>query len=141
MKNIIVSFLAVFAVLFICSMFMQISGDDIPVNNDKKTIKAFLIGSYDSYDEAKKNINDGIIINEDGKYNIYYSILSEQSNIEYMMNYLNKKNIKYDIKNIDVSLEFEQELITYENLMKEASSNVALIKLNKKILKAYEELG
>lgn len=138
MKNTLIVVCAVMFSLFTCSLFMETTSDEIPVVNTNDQIKAFQIGSY----VKKENVEDksGLIVFDGEKYNVYYSILSNSKNIAYMISYLNKHKIKYYLKNINVSNNFQSELDYYEKLMLETASDVAFLELNNKILKAYEVL-
>lgn len=101
-------------------------------------LKAFQLGSYENETLANKNKKKNtIIVKEDNMYCIYAAILSDKDNIERMIEYLNKTNTYYYIKDISSSSSFYQELYKYEMMMKETSSDVAFMELNKKILELY----
>lgn len=141
MKNIFSLVLGTLISIFIATLFMPKSGDieDIPTMNEFST-KVFQVGAYNdesSANEYAKKVN-AKVVEVGGLYYVYLSILSDQENIEHMVKYLNDNNIYYYIKNIDVTPSFKEELVKYEELMKQTSSDIAFIELNKRIIELYE---
>lgn len=113
--------------------------ETVPVMNEVTT-KVFQIGAYKEKDTALEYAlkNNAKVVFNDGYYYIYLSILSDQENIEKMISYLNSNNIYYYIKNLDTTSTFKEELVKYEELMKQTSSDIAFIELNKRIMDLYE---
>lgn len=141
MKNIFSLLLGSIISIFIATLFMPKSGEveTIPVLNELNT-KVFQVGAYNDITSALEYANkvNAKVIENEGMYYVYLSILSDQENIEHMVSFLNSNNIYYYIKNIDTSKEFQDELIKYEELMKQTSSDIAFIELNKRIMEMYE---
>ena len=136
MKNISALVVGCLVSMAIAFIFMPRSGEienTMTVMNENNT-KVFQLGAYKdektALDYASKT-NSKVFLN-DGYYYVYLSILSDSENIEKMINYLNTNNI-------DTSTKFQEELMKYEELMKQTSSDIAFIELNKRIMNLYEE--
>ena len=116
--------------------------DIIPAMSETINAKIFQVGVYQTLEEAEKeaSLKKGIVISEEENYNVYISILKNSSNIEKMMNYLDENSIDYYLKDITLDTEFLDTLNKYENLMKNTTSTVAFIQLNKRILERYQVL-
>lgn len=144
MKNVLASVLSVIVAVLIGSLFMKVSNaeEEIvePTISTNSSVKAFQVGAFTNQASAEEEaISKEGKVSYDGEfYYVYISILSDEKNLEQMRNYLDKKNIYYYIKTIDVNQEFKDSLITYEELMKESSSEVAFMQLNQRILDMYE---
>lgn len=112
----------------------------MPTISDINTAKIFQVGVYTNESDALKeaSIKKGIVIKEDDNYVVYVAILKSAGNIERMINYLTENNIYYILKDITIDSEFLETLIKYEELMDNATSDVAFIQLNKKILERFE---
>ena len=82
---------------------------------------------------------NAIIVADDDVYRVFYSILTDNTVIEKMRNYLNTQKISYFEKDITVS---DKGLITalndYESVMKEASTKT-FKSINDLILESYGE--
>lgn len=144
MKNALAAILAVVAVIGLGSLFMKNSSDPvdtIPVSNSTyQDLKAFQIGAYTNVESANHEANekDALVVSDGKYYYVYKAILSNTANIEKMINYLNKENVYYYIKNIDSSQNFKDELYKYEEMMRQTTSDIAFLELNKRILALYE---
>lgn len=140
MKNVFSLILGSLISIFIASLLMPTSSEpEIPVMNELTT-KVFQLGAYEdkvSADEYANKTNAKVVF-RDNYYYVYLSILSDQENIDKMVSYLNNNNIYYYIKNIETNETFQNELIKYEELMKQTSSDIAFIELNKRIMDYYE---
>ena len=140
MKNILAITFGVIVAVFIGSLFMRVSGDteeSTTLVNYENNVKAFQVAAYTSLnaanDEAKSK--NGVVIKDNDYYCVYIAILRDSSNINRMIKYLNDNQTYYYVKNIDLSSEIQDNLIKYEELMKNTNSDVAFIKLNNQILK------
>lgn len=140
MKSIIASILGVCCAILIGSLFMKQSGEvEMPVMNVLSNPKAFQLGAYKDINVAQNQIDTvgGIMISDSNYYYVYYAILADEANIERMTKYLNNKNIYYYIKDINANDVFLNELNRYEELMKDTTTDIAFMELNKKILSIY----
>lgn len=130
-------------VIFILGIF---SGYYICQNNLLKVFdnsyKAFQVGVYTSIDAAntyKSKYKDAIVIKDNELYRVYVSILRNDNNIEAMSKYLNKNNIDFYIKDINIeNKELDKELNSYENVM-DTNNEVVFLSINKMIIEKYEE--
>lgn len=140
-QSLYVSILIILSI-FVGTFFMKISKEKeiIPTISDINTAKIFQVGIYTNENDALKeaSIKKGIVIKEDENYVVYVAILRNSGNIERMINYLTENNIYYILKDITIDSEFLDTIIKYEELMDNATSDVAFIQLNKKILERYE---
>lgn len=141
MKNIFSLILGSLISILIATLFMPKSGEieSVPVMKELNT-KVFQVGAYEDKTSALEYANklNAKVVSVDNLYYVYLSILSDQQNIEKMVGYLNSNNIYYYIKNIETSSSFQEELIKYEELMKQTSSDIAFIELNKRVMELYE---
>ena len=111
----------------------------IPVMSEITT-KTVQVGVFLNEDKAISEANrlDARVIKENGYYYLYYSVLSEDENIQKIMEHLDKSGIKYFLKAVNTSQEFKDNLIQYEEMMKHTTSSVAFLELNKRIMDMYE---
>ena len=140
MKSIIASILGVCCAILIGSLFMKQSGEvEVPVMNVLSNPKAFQLGAYKDINVAQNQIDTvgGIIVSDSEYHYVYYAILADEANIDRMTDYLNNKNIYYYIKDINANDVFLNELTRYEELMKDTTTDIAFMELNKKILSIY----
>lgn len=104
--------------------------------------KAFQIGVYTDYNTANtysKKYKDSIIIKDNELYRVYLSILRNKNNIENMSKYLNKNNIEYYLKDIEIKdKNIIKELKEYENLM-DSNNEIVFLEINKIIMEKYKE--
>jgi hypothetical protein len=145
MKNIIAITIGVVISVLIGTLFANLTSKEdtsVVVSSTNET-KAFQVGSYTNFDNAsiEATNKNGIVVKDGSYYCVYVSVLKDTANINKMVEYLNKNNIYYYIKNITISSELESELVKYEELMKNSSSDVAFMKLNEQILKLVGELS
>lgn len=139
MKNVISVFLGVVCAILIGSVFMDTANVN-EVINEVNDYKVFQLGAYKDEFLAKDTISKygGKIVFENDYFYVYYSILSDASNIERLSNYLNNKKISFYIKSIDISSnELKNNIDNYEELMKNTTTDIAFIELNKKLINLY----
>ena len=102
-----------------------------------KVISVFQIGTYENYDEAIAFCDSKNKIFYDGKfYHIYDSIVSSKEAKRRMMNFYDKNNIKYHIKEKYVSSNTYENIDNYSKLI-EISDNEALKIINKQVIEKY----
>ena len=140
MKNILAVTFGVIVAVFIGSLFMRVSSDTEEAStlvNYENNLKAFQVAAYNSLNAAEEEAKskNGVVIKDDDYYCVYIAILRDSSNINRMIKYLNDNQTYYYVKNIDLSDEIQDNLIKYEELMKNTNSDVAFLKLNNQILK------
>ncbi len=138
MKKIIKPFIVF--ILGICS------GYYLFMNNPKKlfntSYKAFQVGVYTTEELAntyKSKYKNAIVIKDNELYRVYVAILRSENNIENMSNYLNKNNIEYYIRDIEISnKDLKNTIDEYENIMSN-DSEIVFLEINKMIMERYEE--
>lgn len=122
------------------------SGYYICINNPKKlfdtSYKAFQVGVYTSEELAntyKSKYKNAIVIKDNELYRVYVAILRKENNIENMSSYLNRNNIDYYIRNININnSNLKKYIDEYENIMNN-DSEVVFLEINKMIMERYEE--
>ena len=125
--------LAISVGLSISSYYYHILKTQINV----KKISVFQIGTYANYDEATLVCDSKNKIFYDGKlYHIYDSLVSSNKAKQRMINYYDKKNIKYNIKEKYVSNNTYENIDTYSKLI-EISDNDSLRIINKQVIEKY----
>ena len=134
----------ILAILFGAGIGVLVFDRNLPTSVKHKEINAtgFQVGVVTTIDAAKTYRNkypNAIIVADDDVYRVFYSILTDNTVIEKMRNYLNTQKISYFEKDITVS---DKGLITalndYESVMKEASTKT-FKSINDLILESYGE--
>ena len=134
----------ILAILFGAGIGVLVFDRNLPTSIKHKEINAtgFQVGVFTTIDAAKTYRNkypNAIIVADDDVYRVFYSILTDNTVIEKMRNYLNTQKISYFEKDITVS---DKGLITalndYESVMKEASTKT-FKSINDLILESYGE--
>ena len=104
--------------------------------------KAFQVGVYTTEELAntyKSKYKNAIVIKDNELYRVYVAILRKQNNIENMSNYLNKNNIYYYIKEVNISdKNLKNTINEYESIMNN-NSEIVFLEINKMIMERYEE--
>lgn len=134
LKIIIVFIIGIICGYYICNI------------NPKKifdtSYKAFQVGVYTTEELAntyKSKYKNAIVIKDNELYRVYVAILRKENNIENMANYLNKNNIDYYIKEINISdKNLKNTIDEYENIMS-SDSEIVFLEINKMIIERYEE--
>lgn len=134
LKIIIVFIIGIICGYYICNI------------NPKKifdtSYKAFQVGVYTTEELAntyKSKYKNAIVIKDNELYRVYVAILRKENNIENMSNYLNKNNIDYYIKEINISdKNLKNTIDEYENIMNN-NSEIVFLEINKMIIERYEE--
>lgn len=104
--------------------------------------KAFQVGVYTTEELAntyKSKYKNAIVIKDNELYRVYVAILRKENNIENMSNYLNKNNIDYYIKEVNISdKNLKNTINEYESIMNN-NSEIVFLEINKMIMERYEE--
>lgn len=134
LKIIIVFIIGIICGYYICNI------------NPKKifdtSYKAFQVGVYSTEELAntyKSKYKNAIVIKDNELYRVYVAILRKENNIENMSNYLNKNNIDYYIKEVNISdKNLKNTINEYESIMNN-NSEIVFLEINKMIMERYEE--
>ena len=141
MKNVIAVILGFGASVLIALFFMPHTEEasSIPVMSEIGT-KAVQVGVFLNEEKALAEANrlDARVVHEKGYYYLYYSVLNDEENLQKIMEHLDKQGVKYFLKLINASQEFNDNLIQYEEMMKRTTSSIAFLELNKRIMDMYE---
>ena len=115
---------------------------EAPVISTNTSLKAFQLGAFKEESSATELAlkYDAKVINENGYFYVYYSVLRDEANINKMINCLDHKKIYYYIKEVGASDNYKNELTKYEELMKNTTSEIAFSELNKKLISIYSEV-
>lgn len=92
----------------------------------------------EGYAKDLSNRYSGVVDYNDGVYRVYFAILNNEANIEFIEKYLEKNNISYSIKKILVKKDTLNKIKTYEDAMNKTKNDKAKLNINKKILSIYE---
>lgn len=140
MKNIFMILLGSFFAVAISYFFN--AKTEAPVISTNTSLKAFQLGAFKEESSATELAlkYDAKVINENGYFYVYYSVLKDEANINKMINCLDHKKIYYYIKEVGASENYKNELTKYEELMKNTTSEIAFSELNKKLINIYSEV-
>lgn len=117
-------------------------------NVEKKTINevegnavAVQIGVFTKEENAisMRDSIGGIILEDEGLYRVYYSVLRNQNNLNFITAYLKNKGISYYLKKIKLSDVAIEELDGIEALMDKTSMDTK-IKVNEELLGSIKEV-
>ena len=115
-------------------------------NLEESSYNAYIIqiGSYnneDSLDETFENEEDYLIVEEDGKYNVYVGITTDLVNANKIKNLYQNKNIETYIKPTVINnVECVNNLEQYDILISEVDSEENIISISDVIFSSYEEM-
>ncbi|MDE6292680.1 MAG: hypothetical protein K2L98_03270 [Bacilli bacterium] len=141
MKNVIAIILGCGASILIALCFMPHTEEvsSIPVMSEVST-KAVQVGVFLNEEKALEEANrlEARVVKEKDYYYLYYSVLNDSENLQKIMEYLDKKGIKYFLKIVNTPQEFKDNLIQYEEMMKKTTSSIAFLELNKRVMDMYE---
>lgn len=141
MKKIIPVFLAILTGSVFALLLFNSKNVLATKPKDDANAIAIQIGVFKKKENAismSKNYG-GSVIEDNGVYRVYYSVLSMNENINYITNYLDKKGINYYLKKINLREDITKELEKYEKLMADTSEN-SKMNVNNEILKYYMEV-
>ena len=132
--------LLVFIIGIICGYYICFTNTIKELFNTN--YKAFQVGVYTSLDAAntyRTKYDNSIVIKDNELYRVYVSILKNNENIENMKNYLDKNNISYYLKDIEIlDQEIKKEIKEYEKIMNN-QNEIVFLEINKMIIEKYEE--
>lgn len=107
-----------------------------------QSYKAFQVGVYTDISIAntyKTKYNNAIVVKDNELYRVYVAILKDNKNIEDMCSYLNRNNIEYYIRNIEIKdKNLKNKIKEYESIMN-SDSQIVFLEVNKMIMESYEE--
>lgn len=107
-----------------------------------QSYKAFQVGVYTDISIAntyKTKYDNAIVVKDNELYRVYVAILKDNKNIEDMCSYLNRNNIEYYIRNIEIKdKNLKNKIKEYESLMN-SDSQIVFLEVNKMIMESYEE--
>ena len=83
----------------------------------------------------------GIISYEDNVYKVYFSILSRETNIDFIRDYLNNMKINYYLKKAYIDDRLLSMINNYEEAMEKSSDDKTKLEINNEILKIYKDRG
>lgn len=89
--------------------------------------------------EAMKKNYGGIVSKDGDLYRVYYAVLSEDANIDFVTKYLQNQGINYYLKNITLENDILKRCEEYEVLMQKTNEETKLA-INKEILKLYGDV-
>ena len=120
-------------------LFKDVKKDDI--EEFQSNAKAIQIGAFIEEDKAQKMVLrlGGDIVEDGDIYRIYYGVLSNDENINFMTTYLKENGIYYYIKDLMLTDEKLESIQEYEKLMLK-SKNEEKLEINKKLLERYKEV-
>ena len=103
MKNIFMILLGSFFAIAISYFFN--AKTEVPVISTNTSLKAFQLGAFKEESSATELAlkYDAKVINENGYFYVYYSVLRDEANINKMINCLDHKKIYYYIKEVGAS--------------------------------------
>ncbi len=136
---------SIYYVLF--SVILGFISAEVIYNDYKKNLEdteynAYLlqVGSFDSTDLEVDDSNY-LVLEEDGKNNVYAGITSSLSNASKIKEILREKNIETYIKPVIIdNVEFISNLKQFDILLSEVDDSDNLISINDVIISRYEEI-
>ena len=114
---------------------------DNSLGDEMVAVKAFQVGAFTSYDNAKRiaERNNGIVVSDEGIYRVYVSILSDDDAIDKMRHYYDDIGLNYYLKEIVVSKSFLESIKSSEELLAD-SDREAYKLINLSVLNEYKEM-
>ena len=107
-----------------------------------QSYKAFQVGVYTDISIAntyKTKYENAIVVKDNELYRVYVAILKDNKNIEDMCSYLNRNNIEYYIRNVEIKdKNLKNKIKEYESIMN-SDSQIVFLEVNKMIMESYEE--
>ena len=103
---------------------------------------ALQLGAFKNEKNALKVKNrlGGEVFESRGIYRVYYSILHDKKNIDFICSYLDSKGISYYKKSIDIDENTFLKSDVFESIIKKQSDENKKIKTNKELIKFYKEV-
>ena len=140
-------FIALVIGFFLCKFFLNQYNDytSITVSNMGEILYFIQYGVYSSYDSMEENtINlQNYVYNIDNdKYYVYIGITKDESNKNKIVNYYNSIGYETIVKEYHIRNEtFINELINYDNVLRETTDETAISSLINQVLTRYEEVA
>jgi hypothetical protein len=123
-----------------CAYFMFKSVEKNTLNDVNYNAVAVQIGVFKDSANATKmqEMYGGKVFKDEDVYRVYYSILKNTNNIEFITNYLSSNGINYYLRNIEVDESILDKSSEYEILMAKTNDESKLT-INKELLSLYDE--
>lgn len=107
-----------------------------------QSYKAFQVGVYTDISIAnayKSKYDNAIVVKDNELYRVYVAILKDDKNIKDMCSYLNRNNVEYYIRNVEIKdKNLKSKIKEYESIMN-SDSQIVFLEVNKMIMESYEE--
>ncbi len=140
MKKLRPIILAVF-VGSICALFLFKEVEKRTVQNSPGNVVAIQIGVFkdSSNAEAMSDLHGGKVFKDGDVYRVYYSILNNDDNIEFITDYLNRNGVNYYLKNLSVDRDRLKGSQKIEEKMRK-EKEIDKLSINKELLDYYKEV-
>ena len=122
--------------LFAFIFYKDIRNDVSDITNSKDIVHIFQIGAYEDMNNAvikKKEYTSSSLFYDNGLYRVIASVCYNDNTCNLLKNYFDRNNINYYLKKYTVNINFIQELINYEKIINNTTSNETIDKINNKI--------
>lgn len=148
MKKYILSFLIALVIGFLlCKFFLTQYNDytKISVSNIGDTLYFIQYGVYSSLESMEENtinLQNYVYNIDEDKYYVYIGITKESENKDKIVNYY--KNLGYDVLVKEYQIkneEFVNQLMDYDNILKETTDETAIASIINQVLIKYEEVA
>lgn len=132
--------------IFLGFLSAQIVYSTYRKNLESSSYNAYLIqvGSYNNKEDVESAFFDSdeyLIVEEEGKYNVYAGITTDLINANKIKNLYEKKNISTYIKPTVIdNIEFVSNLEQYDILISEVDNEENIISISDVILSSYKEM-
>lgn len=133
-------FLAVFVgCISAVALFKTVEKETLSVPSGN--VVAIQLGVFKDEGSANKMKDSygGEVFEDDGIYRVYYSILNDDANIDFVTDYLQSKDINYYLKSMKVSETTLKKSLKMEKVMLTISDD-AKWSINKELLNMYKEV-
>ena len=148
MKKYILSFLIALTIgFFLCKFFLNQYNNytNVTVSNMGDTLYFIQYGVYSNYDSMEENtinLQNYVYNIDDNKYYVYIGITKDEKNKNKIVNYYNSIGYETIVKEYQIKNEkFINELINYDNVLRETTDETAISSLINQILIKYEEVA
>lgn len=138
--------IAVFVAIFLGFFSAQIIYSNYRDNLNDSSYNAYMIqiGTYDDKEKLESifaNSDNYLVVEEEGKYNVYAGITTDLINANKIKTLYEKKEFVPSIKPITINnVEFVSNLEQYDILISEVDSEDNIISINDVILSSYKEM-
>jgi len=140
MKRLIPVVLAVLVgCLFSYVLFRKVEKDTL-LNSTGNAI-AIQIGVFTNLENAERlrDMHGGLVFQDNDLYRVYYSILSQDVNIDFITEHLSNNGVNYYLKKVTVDESLIDESYEYETLMANTNEKSKLT-INEELLALYKDV-